>query len=105
MREAERKLDDLSFHLCLVTDTDELLPYLVPFRYALHHVVDKRTVESVHGAVTGLVCRTRYCQYIPLYGDLDVRVNLLAQFAQRSFHAYHVLIGYRHGNPGGQVYR
>ena len=105
MREAEGEFDNLSFDLGLVTDADELLPYFVSLRYADHHVMDKRTVETMHGAVAGLVRRTCHCQYVPLYGDLDVRVYLLAQFAQRSFHAYHVLIGYRHGNPGGQVYR
>ena len=105
MRVAEAHLQDAALHFGLVTDTHQLLLDLVAFGYAYDHVMDQRTVQAVHRTVAGLIGRTGDVHLISLDGDGNIRVHLLAQRPERSFHAYHVVGTNRDGHPGGQVYR
>ena len=62
-------------------------------------------VETVHGAVTGLVGRTLELDLIVLNGDLDVRINLLGQLTVRSFNLQHVAGEELDAHAGRKAYR
>ncbi len=55
--------------------------------------------------MTWIVCRAgyRYCR--SLYGNFDVRIHFLAQFSERAFNLYHIVVTNCNGNACGQVYR
>ena len=102
---AQGELQNLSLGLGLETDADEFLLDFVSFRYAHDHIVNQGAIQPVHRAMAGLVGRAGYGQLISLYGHGNIRVNLLAELSQRSFHAYHVPGADGNRHPGGQVYR
>ena len=115
VRIAEAHLQNLALHFGLEADAHEFLFDLIALRYADDHVVDQRTVQTVHRTVAGLVggtahqnggnFRTRVAVRVRADLYLDVRVNFLAQRPEWPFHAYRIVGRYLYGNAGRQVYR
>ena len=86
----EGESKELSLRGDAVTDTHQFLLCLEALGDTLDHIVYECAVETVHRAVTRLVRRTLELDFIVLNGDLDVRINLLAEFTERSFNLQHV---------------
>ncbi len=105
VREAEGEDRHLTGNLDTVTHADKFLTDCVALRNADHHVMDESAVETVHRAVTRKICRACQFYFISLYGDGDVRINLLAELSERSFNLNHVSGGNLYGHAGRKVYR
>ncbi len=97
MRVSKAELKDIAFYFNLITYTHQLLLYGVSLRYTYNHVIDKRAVQTMQRPVTWLISRTGYVNLIPLYGNLNVWINLLLKFSKRAFYANHVIGANRYG--------
>ena len=88
-----------------VTHSDKFLTDLVSLGHSHNHVVHESAVKSVERTVSREICRTGELDLVPLYGDIDGRIDLLAQFAFRAFNLDHIARKELYAHSGWQVYR
>ena len=105
MGEAEGENEKLALLGYAETDADKFLPGGETFGHADDHIVHQGTVETVHRTVTGKVGRAFELDLIVLNGDLDVGIDFLAHFTERSFNLHHVAGLERNADAGRKAYR